>query len=147
MPVYAKHCQICGDNFVTRNPLVHRCAECREPPRIIKPIVIPKIEPNKRVDPIDQKIKDKKQYLKRTYGITLAQYNKMYKDQKGKCKVCKRHVERLYVDHDHTTGEVRALLCPACNYAYGMLCENPKYIEGLLQYAIRHWHSYKRFGH
>ncbi|MEC4611825.1 endonuclease domain-containing protein [Tsukamurella tyrosinosolvens] len=35
--------------------------------------------------------------------------------QGGRCAVCARPVERLYVDHDHDTGAIRGALCNACN--------------------------------
>src|SRR5882672_4910112 len=43
------------------------------------------------------------------YGLTKADYNKMYDDQKGICKICGSNLT-LCVDHCHTTGKVRGLL-------------------------------------
>ena len=57
--------------------------------------------------------------LKNVYGITLDQYNEMFKAQEGKCAICQRHqnelTRTLCVDHDHKTNKVRALLCVTCN--------------------------------
>lgn len=66
--------------------------------------------------------------LPKTYTIhgrpfTADDYRKLFKDQRGRCKICGRRSDsrRLAVDHDHVTGEVRGLLCPhpewGCNYA------------------------------
>ena len=38
-----------------------------------------------------------------------------------KCKICSSSKSKLVVDHNHTTGEVRGLLCPACKAAIGLL--------------------------
>lgn len=44
---------------------------------------------------------------------------------------------RLHMDHDHSTGEFRALLCGGCNSALGMLKENPDRMTGLREYIER----------
>lgn len=58
-------------------------------------------------------------HLFRTYGITLEEYDDLLRKQDEKCAVCMRHYtefsKNLAVDHDHTTGEVRGLLCTYCN--------------------------------
>lgn len=56
--------------------------------------------------------------LRRKYGITLAQYNRMLKAQGGVCKLCGRPPKKLplAVDHDHATKRVRGLLCFTCNH-------------------------------
>jgi hypothetical protein len=63
--------------------------------------------------------KRKSAILKYEYGITLDQYNEMFKEQEGKCAICQRHQNKLTrtlcVDHDHKTNKVRALLCVTCN--------------------------------
>jgi len=63
--------------------------------------------------------KRKSAILKYEYGITLDQYNEMFKEQEGKCAICQRHQNKLTrtlcVDHDHKTNKVRALLCLTCN--------------------------------
>lgn len=51
------------------------------------------------------------------YGITIAQYDKMFALQDGKCVGCGRppKTKRLAVEHDHKTGRVRGLACHHCN--------------------------------
>ena len=44
----------------------------------------------------------------------------------------------LHVDHDHSTGAVRALLCSRCNFAIGALEENPEFCESAAAYLRRH---------
>jgi hypothetical protein len=47
----------------------------------------------------------------------------MFEDQKGCCGICKRHQsefkKRLGVDHNHSTGKIRKLLCDRCNLGLG----------------------------
>lgn len=57
--------------------------------------------------------------LKYRYGITLNDYNRMFAEQNGCCKICNIHASELkvplQVDHSHITGKVRGLLCGLCN--------------------------------
>lgn len=73
----------------------------------------------------------------RRYKITQQDYEKMYKDQDGRCKICKLPAPmhsndrtRLYVDHCHTTKKVRGLLCKNCNSGIGQFKES---IESMLK--------------
>ena len=63
--------------------------------------------------------------LKKFYGITLEDYNRMFAEQNGCCAMCGRHQSefkrRLAVDHDHKTSKVRGLLCTGCNVKLGVL--------------------------
>ena len=55
-------------------------------------------------------------------------------EQKGKCLVCGRE-GGLVLDHCHTTGEPRAMLCTRCNAALGLMLEDPAAIGALKAYA------------
>lgn len=60
--------------------------------------------------------------LKRNFGITVEQYDKLLHEQGGVCAICKSKGKRLLgVDHCHGTGKVRGLLCHSCNIALGLL--------------------------
>ena len=62
--------------------------------------------------------------LKKVYNVTPEEYNDMYEEQEGFCDICGAHQDslsiRLAVDHNHTTGKVRALLCMKCNTDLGV---------------------------
>lgn len=63
--------------------------------------------------------------LKQTYGITEAEYELLFESQKGLCALCLNpSKKRLQVDHCHTTGKVRGLLCRACNLGLGFFRDN-----------------------
>lgn len=76
------------------------------------------------------------QKLLKNYGITLEQYNQMFVDQNGVCKICGQPelTKRLAVDHNHITGKIRGLLCTRCNTAIGLFKENISIIEGAVRY-------------
>jgi hypothetical protein len=57
--------------------------------------------------------------LKRRYGISEAEWDAMLRQQGGRCYLCEFPTRRLVVDHNHTTGVVRHLLCIACNLQAG----------------------------
>ncbi len=67
--------------------------------------------------------KSRNTYLKSKYGITIDQYEKRLEKQGGRCAICKsmdaKNSRSKYnvfsVDHNHTTGIVRGLLCMPCN--------------------------------
>jgi len=80
-------------------------------------------------------------HLKRTYGISEEQYEKLVAEQASKCAVCGRKADvcgRLVVDHDHITGAIRALLCDRCNRAAGAAGDDPKLLQKLAQYLETH---------
>ena len=61
--------------------------------------------------------------MQRVYGITIEDYNIMFFKQEGKCAICGVHQSDLHkslcIDHNHETGNVRALLCDKCNRGLG----------------------------
>jgi len=62
--------------------------------------------------------------LKAKYGITLEEYAAMLARQEGQCAICGAAGEKLVVDHNHTTGRVRSLLCHLCNALIGCARED-----------------------
>ena len=94
----------------------------------------------------DQVRARRRYHLKKTYGISLEQYEQMFTEQKGVCAVCKLpefRIKRgsyksLDVDHNHDTGQVRGLLCSACNSSLGLLSEDPERILALFDYVVKH---------
>ncbi len=78
--------------------------------------------------------------LKYAFGLTLAQYNEMLKEQGGRCAICEQKPTtiRLAVDHDHVTGTIRGLLCIGCNTTVGKLRDSPELVEKLRRYLYKH---------
>lgn len=75
----------------------------------------------------------KKRHRAQRYGITVEEYNKMLEEQNGVCKICGSN-EKLCIDHDHKTGEVRAILCSKCNSAIGLMNEDTNLFEKAIAY-------------
>lgn len=72
--------------------------------------------------------------LKTKYGLTLERYEAMLETQGGLCLVCKNAMKKPVVDHNHTTGAVRGLLCHKCNTGIGFFDENVSYLAGAIEY-------------
>ena len=62
------------------------------------------------------------------YGITIDHYNELLKKQNECCAICNRPANtlkrRLCVDHNHSNGKIRGLLCWECNYGLGYFKDN-----------------------
>lgn len=80
--------------------------------------------------------------LKNKYGITEEIYNDLFEKQAGCCRICGIHQsnlkKRLYVDHDHISLKVRALLCVNCNMLIGHAQEDIKILEKSINYLKHH---------
>ena len=86
---------------------------------------------------------DRRRNIHKLYKITLEQYEAMYRDQSGVCKICGAlniAGRRLAVDHDHKTGRIRGLLCSRCNMAIGLFKDDLdllrrafEYVEGVVK--------------
>ena len=79
--------------------------------------------------------------LKRYYGITLEDYERMLASQDGLCAICRRDDPKrkdkafaLSVDHCHETGLVRGLLCSSCNFGIGQFQHDTTLIASALDY-------------
>ena len=75
--------------------------------------------------------------FKGTYGISIQDYHMRVQSQNGCCALCGDDpVAPLHVDHNHTTGEVRSLLCCRCNNLIGYLeTTDPMVLRKALDYA------------
>lgn len=67
------------------------------------------------------------------YGLTDEDYKQMMTEQQGLCKICK--VEpATNIDHCHTTGKVRGILCANCNCGIGYLRDSPEIMRNAVAY-------------
>jgi|TARA_R110000851_G_scaffold106880_4_gene226593 hypothetical protein len=94
--------------------------------------------------------RDKDRHYKNKYGKVMREqfgidgqegYDYLREQQDYKCGLCKTHEDeikesgmpKLVHDHDHETGEIRALVCLSCNTAIGGY-ENVTKIEEYKKY-------------
>jgi hypothetical protein len=84
--------------------------------------------------------------LRDKHGVSYQWYQETLNTQKECCAICKKHkslnvkdarnnkVRNLAVDHNHTTNQIRGLLCYGCNLALGMLKDNIESAQNLVEY-------------
>ena len=89
-------------------------------------------------------------YLRRTYGLGLEDYLRLLSSQGGGCAICGKTPEQerrnLAVDHDHTTGRIRGLLCALCNHRligrHRIGLDSPARLRAAANYLDREYHPF-----
>lgn len=89
---------------------------------------------------------NKNRHLQMQYGIGYDEYMRMFSLQCGVCAICGKPetrkirgvVTKLCVDHDHSTGCIRALLCSRCNAAIGHLNDDVNTATALVEYLKKY---------
>lgn len=74
--------------------------------------------------------------LKKLYGVDYEDLARLFEKQSGCCALCDMRLKfdrGTHVDHCHSTGKVRGLLCAACNLALGHI-EKPGQLDRMLAY-------------
>jgi hypothetical protein len=106
---------------LTKEYLYSYCRQCE------------KKEDRAKVTPYNRRIR-----LYRTrYGITIEDYDRMFKEQNGRCAICKTDKpirEHFHIDHCHETKKVRGLLCIRCNSGLGSFKDSKKLLWIAMNY-------------
>ena len=90
-----------------------------------------------------QVVSNRQRYKK--YGVTISELQTRLKNQHGTCAICLTSISlearakedalsSAHVDHNHTTGQVRGILCRKCNHALGLVREDPSILHSMLNY-------------
>lgn len=75
--------------------------------------------------------------LQREFGLSESAYHDMLSGQGGACAICRKTYDYyLCVDHDHSTGAIRGLLCKPCNMALGMFKDDEQILRSALNYLM-----------
>lgn len=131
------------------NGLTSWCKDCRNKARVERYWKEPEIQ-RKRMQDYRKSLTKEQRYisnrntkLKQAYGLTHEQVEEMKRLQEYKCYACscselEAGSKGLVVDHNHTTGQVRKLLCSPCNTALGLLREDKNIFTSLIKYIEEH---------
>lgn len=81
-------------------------------------------------------------YLRRKYGLSHWDIERMFEEQGKRCAICGCDLtyavkREKHVDHDHNSGAVRGILCRKCNTGVGMFCDNPASLRAAADYLER----------
>lgn len=69
--------------------------------------------------------------LRNRYGISKDEYDAILLNQDGVCKICREFKpgpKSMHVDHCHSSGKVRGILCSRCNLKVGLIENNRDWI-------------------
>jgi hypothetical protein len=76
--------------------------------------------------------------LRKKFGIGIDEFESLLASQNNLCKICKTDTPRgrgsFVVDHNHTTGKIRGLLCTECNVGLGMMKDSIEILEKAITY-------------
>lgn len=70
----------------------------------------------------------------RNYGLTVEDYQKMIESQDSRCAICGLQSDNLFVDHCHSSGKVRGLLCRHCNFGLGFFRDDSEVLAKAIGY-------------
>lgn len=82
-------------------------------------------------------------HLKRMFNLTLEEFNQKLEEQNYRCALCEgtetRDKHKVFaVDHDHSNGKIRGLLCWKCNSGLGLFNDNTILLEKAINYLKLH---------
>ena len=126
-----KICRVCEKELpvekfeMNGNTRRNQCNSCRFQQKKNRPSYITRIQPKRLNNHLRQ------------YRLTIDDYNEMLEKQNGVCAICKTNPyphKKLCVDHDHSTGVVRGLLCDLCNRGIGLMRDDVEILASAIGY-------------
>lgn len=92
----------------------------------------------KRANPEKHALHKFKSVLKLKFKITFEQYLLIFSQQNGKCSICSVTLvlrnKNTHLDHNHTTGKIRGILCKFCNNGLGFFYDSPEKLRNAAIY-------------
>lgn len=153
-PKVEKQCSICKTIFFTAYLHQKTCsAECRkESHKVYNQI---DYKENREIRLRNSKIHNKNRRIlnpdieknaryKYVYGISLVDFRLMVKLQNNKCFICSfefsstSHRTKPHLDHDHSSGLIRKVLCDDCNNLLGRANDDPKILKSAIKYLEKY---------
>lgn len=109
----------------------------------------PRCATHHRIETRRKRLAASARHVERTYGLTPAEYERLYEHQGRRCAICRRATgasKRLAVDHDHaccpgptSCGRcVRGLLCGTCNDELAHARDSVDHFHRAIRY-LREW--------
>ena len=83
----------------------------------------------------------REKHLKSFYGLTPEEYDLLVVSNNNLCGICNTKPNKLYVDHCHTSGNVRGLLCQQCNTMLGMAKDNITTLRNAIRYLEKNFNG------
>jgi hypothetical protein len=91
-------------------------------------------------NPVRYASSQRKHRFKKLYGLTIEELDAMLVRQHGRCAICGTMTPKgknpWHVDHDHTTGKVRGILCSLCNAGLGFFKDDRNLLRAALNYLL-----------
>lgn len=82
---------------------------------------------------------EREMHLWKKYRLTPQELEFIIHQQDGKCAICEVYIlEKPYVDHNHSTGRIRGLLCNACNNGLAMFKDNIEIMKKAIEYLEKY---------
>ena len=80
-----------------------------------------------------------RRYQLKKYGMTIESWDAMFAAQDGRCALCRSNEPGRHwtVDHDHTSGAVRGILCWHCNVGLGHFRDDAATLIAAADYVMR----------
>ena len=82
-----------------------------------------------------------KRHKEQKFNLDHKSYLELLTEQEGRCGICAIHVDdystrykNLHVDHCHTTGKIRGLLCHRCNTGLGLFKDSTYNLQSAIDY-------------
>lgn len=87
-------------------------------------------------------LSSKKSFILNKYKLNSDNYSMLIKEQNNVCKICDKQEsgmfqgkqKQLSVDHNHSTGKIRGLLCSSCNVGLGVFKDSPDLLRKAIKY-------------
>lgn len=83
-------------------------------------------------------------HKRRELGATREIVEQLFQRQEGKCEICCKQLsisrnalpsDKAHVDHDASSGVIRALLCGNCNRGIGLFFHRPELLKAAAAYC------------
>lgn len=78
--------------------------------------------------------RSRRKHFIRKYGLSTEDLALMLAEREGRCDICGGVMSAPHVDHCHTSGEIRGLLCSNCNTGLGLFKDSPERLQAAIAY-------------